>query len=348
MDRSVFEDMTAKEVLGVNDTLPTFRMFYETVRPAITAGINEYVREESKEVTYNDMYRLFRYWSSQAYRNLIKTGQANYREHMSWCQTQVDSVADHYRAAIDSVKASGKITRSSYGDLIKRMLPDLIYEYMEAQEGKNLSKYISARNKMITVYADPTFHGSDEYLSYVIDQPVVDMFPDAWILFNVARNYDEKGADDFLARIGKASYTAEEWIAPDLRLPVEFPNGKYINPETEILAFGKTYSVSQTVSEDRRGNSTRLTIEMTAYEDGSVSGRVIETETLAHRSYDPDEFTYPFEGKWTMTSRHDRPVMRIFFELARSEQYYVLYVDEEQNVYLNDLNAKPYKLYLVD
>lgn len=353
MDRSVYEDMTAKEVLGINDTLPSFRYFYDNIRSRIIAKSNDYDKEECGKVTYNDMYRLFNYWRSSDFLNYVEYCQNSYNEEMAKYQVQVDSIAQHYRSEIDSLKSQGASFSPSYDGFIKGIIPNTVYEYMRTQECSDLSSYLTARKHMIVEYVNPDYIDVTEYMAMAIDIHLEEEFLDELALYNKAKMNNEKAIAEFESSIGKATYNATEWTSPDLRLPITFPNGNYIlrsyqetvTSNNDILSFGETYYVSKIVSEDKYGNKTKLTFEIIAYSDRSVSGRVIETSILSHRLGEENNYYYPIEGKWWRMSKHDKPVMRVLFELARSEQYYTIYIDEDHNAYINDLNSRPEKLY---
>lgn len=113
----------------------------------------------------------------------------------------------------------------------------------------------------------------------------------------------------------------------------------------DILVPGETYYYTTDEYTDEYGSTNQLTVELTAYKDGSFSGQVIETVTLAHRPSEHNEHKYPIEGEWTETSRHDKRYMYVEFELTQSGQEFCIYIDEEHNVYLNDLSSKPGKIY---
>lgn len=353
MDRSVYEDMTAKEVLGINDTLPSFRYFYDNIRSRIIAKSNDYDKEEYGKVTYNDMYRLFNYWRSSDFLNYVEYCQNSYNEEMAKYQVQVDSIAQRYRNEIDSLKSQGVSFSPSYDGFIKGIIPNTVYEYMRTQECSDLSSYLTSRKHMIVEYVNPDYIDVTEYMAMAIDIHLEEEFLDELALYNKAKMNNEKAISEFESYIGKATYNATEWTSPDLRLPITFPNGNYIlrsyqetiTSNNDILSFGETYYVSKVVSEDKYGNKTKLTFGIITYSDRSVSGQVIETSILSHRPGDENNYYYPIEGKWWRMSKHDKPVMRVLFELARSEQYYTIYIDEDHNAYINDLNSKPEKLY---
>lgn len=113
-----------------------------------------------------------------------------------------------------------------------------------------------------------------------------------------------------------------------------------------ILIPGETYYTTKEVSSDNYGNSTKLTVELIAYIDGTFSGQVIETTVLGHRPEEPNIHTYPIEGEWIETSKHDRRYMYVEFELVQSGQEFDIYIDENHNVYMNDLSSAPEKLYI--
>lgn len=356
MDKSIYEDLTAKDVLSINDSLSSFRFFYDNIRATIVANSSEYEKEEYKRITYNDMYKMIHYWSSADYLNLIESSKQTYNEEMSQYQSQIDSVADHYRALIDSSKIIGNTAYPSYEAFVKEIVPEVVFNYISAQESTSLPYYLDAKKYMIVEYVDPGYNGAEAYLYRLIESNLEDMFMGETAVYNIATCNNKKATDEFESSVGKYTYSADEWISPSLQLPINHPNGNYIltdfryEPFTtgehhDILTFGDTYYATQTVSEDRYGNSTELTFEIIAYRDKTISGQVIERSRLGHRPDEVNEYNYPIEGKWGETSRHDKRVMRVRFELAKSHQYYTIFIDEDQNVYINDLNAKPEKLH---
>lgn len=114
--------------------------------------------------------------------------------------------------------------------------------------------------------------------------------------------------------------------------------------ESYIMTPGETYYVSQEMPEDKYGIITTLVFEMTIYKDNTMSGQVIEKRIQTLNKGRESESNYPIEGEWEETSKHDKKVLEVEFELAQSGQYYTIYVDEEHNVFINDLNATPVKL----
>lgn len=157
MDRSIYDDMTAKEVLDINDTLSSFRYFYDNIRSRIIAKSNDYDKEKYGMVSYNDMYRLFNYWRSSDFLNQVEYYQNSYNEEMSKYQTQVDSIAEHYRSEIDLLKSQGASFLPSYDEFIRKLIPNTIYIYMRAQECSDLSSYLTARKHMIVEYVNPDY-----------------------------------------------------------------------------------------------------------------------------------------------------------------------------------------------
>ena len=107
MDRSIYEDFTAAEVLSISETIPSFRFFYDNIRAKIVAKSNDYDKEQFKGVTYKSMYDLFDYWGSADFAELIESTQNAYSEKMAAYQVQIDSISEHFRSIIDSVKVKG-------------------------------------------------------------------------------------------------------------------------------------------------------------------------------------------------------------------------------------------------
>ena len=107
LDRGIYEDMTAAEVSELTQSIPTFQFFYDNIRAKIVAKSDGHDRGQYGAVTYNDMYNLFNYLSSSDYLNFIEFGRTAYSEKMSAYQAQIDSVSEHFRSIIDSVKVKG-------------------------------------------------------------------------------------------------------------------------------------------------------------------------------------------------------------------------------------------------
>lgn len=107
MDRSVYEDLTAAEVLSTTEDILSFRFFYDNIRAKIVAKSNEYDKEQFKGVTYKSLYDMFDYWSSDDYIGLVESIRNAYSEKMSVYQVKIDSVSEHFRGIIDSVKTKG-------------------------------------------------------------------------------------------------------------------------------------------------------------------------------------------------------------------------------------------------
>lgn len=107
LDKSIYEDMTAEEILGVSDTIPSFRYFYDNIRSRIVSSSDEYDKVEHGEVTYESMYDMFRYWESPELQEFISSYIFSYSEKMTQYQFKVDSVSDYYRTYIDRFKVLG-------------------------------------------------------------------------------------------------------------------------------------------------------------------------------------------------------------------------------------------------
>ena len=107
MDRGIYEDMTAAEVSELTQSIPTFQFFYDNIRAKIVAKSDDHDRGQYGAVTYNDMYNLFNYLSSSDYLNFIEFERTAYSEKMSAYQAQIDSVSEHFRSIVDSVKVKG-------------------------------------------------------------------------------------------------------------------------------------------------------------------------------------------------------------------------------------------------
>ena len=107
MDRSIYEDFTAAEVLEISETIPSFRFFYDNIRAKIVAKSNDYDKEQFKGVTYKSIYELFNYWSSAAFEELVESNQNAYSSKMAAYQIQIDSISEHFRSIVDSVKVKG-------------------------------------------------------------------------------------------------------------------------------------------------------------------------------------------------------------------------------------------------
>lgn len=373
MDKSIYEDLTAKEVISINDTLPSFRLFYDNIRATIVANSSEIEKEDYKTVTYNDMYKLIHYWSSTEYLNLIESSKQSYNEDMARCQVKIDSVADYYRIIIDSLKFVGNTSYPSYETFVKEIVPEAVFEYMSAQEGSDLSIYIAARNKMIVDYVNPGYTGAESYLYRLIEfGEMEDQFLGQTTLYNLAKYHNEKATDAFESYIGKYSYTADEWVPKGLQLPINYPNGNYIRTEYRYSPFttglqsspnetfnapslvpgsdyimkpGVTYvTTSSRKDTDEFGLKVYLTMEFTIYNDGTASGNLIETDAEGlGTGYTRN---HPIEGTWKTVSKHDKRFLKLRLILEGDDYYnrFDYYVDEDLNCYANDINTHPVKL----
>lgn len=109
-----------------------------------------------------------------------------------------------------------------------------------------------------------------------------------------------------------------------------------------ILIPGETYYVSNSWHEgDQQIN---MTVELIAYKDETFSGSCYGDSKYEYSTFDPTEFKYPIEGEWEEISKHDKRFMLVNFELGETGQEYTLYIDENQNVYMGNLNSEPVKL----
>lgn len=106
-ERSIYEDLTAEEVLKINETTPSFRMFYDEIRSAIVNNSDEYDKVEFGKVKYSDMYKLFYYWSSFDFSDYLDSYQKSYDAQMAQYQVRIDSISNEYRLLIDKYKVEG-------------------------------------------------------------------------------------------------------------------------------------------------------------------------------------------------------------------------------------------------
>lgn len=132
MDRSIYEDFTAAEVLEISESIPSFRFFYDNIRAKIVAKSNEYDREQFKGVTYKSIYELFNYWSSADFAGLIESTQNAYSRKMAAYQIQIDSISEHFRSIVDSVKVEGA-PQFDFARIFKH--PELCYIYNDSYFG---------------------------------------------------------------------------------------------------------------------------------------------------------------------------------------------------------------------
>lgn len=113
---------------------------------------------------------------------------------------------------------------------------------------------------------------------------------------------------------------------------------------TYIMEPGVVYYTTKDMPEEN-GIRNRLTLELTSYKDGSFSGQLIATSINTWRDDEETNLNFPIEGEWDETSKHDKRVMIVEFEVEKLEQEYIVYIDEDLKVYWNSLNATPEQLY---
>lgn len=357
MDKSIYEDLTASEVININNTLPSFRFFYDNIRATVVANSSEIEKEEFGKITYSDMYKMIDYWSSVEYRNLIESSKQSYNKEMAQFQVQVDSVANYYRALIDTLKTVGDKSYPSYEAFVKEIVPDAVLNYISAQEGSSLPDYLMARNTMIAEYVAPTYTNANSYIQMLVESEMEDMFFGESALYRFAKYNNEKVASEFESMVGKYSYTTDEWVSPGLELPIYNPKDNYICTEYRYRPFftgipkfimepGVTYvTTSSQTATDEFGGKVSLNMEFTIYNDGTASGNLIERDTDYGYGYN-NSYNHPVEGTWEEVSRHDKKYLRIRLTVrdGNLNRPYYFYVDEDLNCYPTDINAHPIKL----
>lgn len=104
MDKSIYEDLSAEEVLSISNTIPSFRFFYDKIRARIIYNSDEYDKITYKDVTYNRMYALFNYWGSSEMESYINDNRLSWKKKMIHYQAQIDSVSNHFKRIIDTFK----------------------------------------------------------------------------------------------------------------------------------------------------------------------------------------------------------------------------------------------------
>lgn len=114
-----------------------------------------------------------------------------------------------------------------------------------------------------------------------------------------------------------------------------------------ILEPGVSYVARQYV---KNGNAFGISgpeyhsVEIKIYKDGSASG----IYSVGLNDYDEDgSQMLKLTGSWKNTSKYDRKVIDIFLKYEDEYNYesFHIYVDEDQNAYLRDLNNSPAQLY---
>ena len=107
INKSFFEDLTAEEVLKIQETTQSFKFFYDNIRPRIIRGCDDYDKVEYAEVTYKSMYDMFKYWESSELKQIITDYISAYTDEIKNYQVQIDSISDSYRTYIDKFKVKG-------------------------------------------------------------------------------------------------------------------------------------------------------------------------------------------------------------------------------------------------
>ena len=109
--------------------------------------------------------------------------------------------------------------------------------------------------------------------------------------------------------------------------------------ENYIMIPGVTYVSTQSEKDtDIVGGEVNLTMEFTIYNDGSVVGNLIETNSSKSYS-NGNSYNHYVEGKWREVSKHDKRFLEICLVLEDSVQDYykefTYYVDENLKLYDN-------------
>lgn len=107
--------------------------------------------------------------------------------------------------------------------------------------------------------------------------------------------------------------------------------------ENYIMIPGITYISTQSEKDtDIMGGEVNLTMEFTIYNDGSVVGNLIETNSSKSYS-NGNSYNHYVEGKWSEVSIHDKRFLEICLVLEDSTQDYykefTYYVDEDLKIY---------------
>lgn len=107
--------------------------------------------------------------------------------------------------------------------------------------------------------------------------------------------------------------------------------------ENYIMIPGITYISTQSEKDtDIMGGEVNLTMEFTIYNDGSVVGNLIETNSSKSYS-NGNSYNHYVEGKWSEVSIHDKRFLEICLVLEDSAQDYykefTYYVDEDLKIY---------------
>lgn len=244
----------------------------------------------------------------------------------------------------------------SNSDYLKEMtkkMEALTESFGSAQNMLEFDRYVAEYNDMMRHLPDEiknmsleelqSIEGGKEYQEAMemLDQTYV--AKQRYLTFEV---YNDSESEESVELAQGEQYAAPE---DNSAVPENNYSAEYVEKDDSfILTYGSTYRVEQTMPKDQYGTTHHLTFEIIAYKDGSVSGQVIETTTLAHRPYDENKYTYPIEGEWEGTSKHDKRVMKVDFDLARSDQHFTIFIDEALKAYIGDLNATPVQLELAN
>lgn len=132
--------MTPEEVLSIQNDIPSFRFFYDNIRSRIVQYSDEYERIEYKSVSYKSMYKMFKYWESDDYKNDVASLCQSYESMMSRYQTKIDSISQTYKSVIDKVK-DPSLANYNYSKIFNH--PELCYFYSTRENNTYCQTFVT-------------------------------------------------------------------------------------------------------------------------------------------------------------------------------------------------------------
>lgn len=147
----------------------------------------------------------------------------------------------------------------------------------------------------------------------------------------------EAKVDSVAQELEIVSAKIDELEAKNALLQEQPNNAEKELEENYIMIPGITYISTQSEKDtDIMGGEVNLTMEFTIYNDGSVVGNLIETNSSKSYS-NGNSYNHYVEGKWSEVSIHDKRFLEICLVLEDSAQDYykefTYYVDEDLKIY---------------
>lgn len=147
----------------------------------------------------------------------------------------------------------------------------------------------------------------------------------------------EAKVDSVAQELEIVSAKIDELEAKNALLQEQSNNAEKELEENYIMIPGITYISTQSEKDtDIMGGEVNLTMEFTIYNDGSVVGNLIETNSSKSYS-NGNSYNHYVEGKWSEVSIHDKRFLEICLVLEDSAQDYykefTYYVDEDLKIY---------------